>query len=128
MSNTKVNIKVNGEELKFWLTLLLFNVLLFVPLYVLSLDDSTFLPLFSGVESGNIYSYFKYIFIRANKDVFRLSADFVLVSLLIVFLLSDVLLFQQFPCLIHHPVVQFFARLQHFRGNVDILYGEKRFV
>lgn len=86
MSKTKGTIWVNSSELKFWSILLFFNSLLFVPLYILSLDDSTFFPLFSGVESGNTYSYFKYVFYRANNDVFRLSADFVLVSMLVVFL------------------------------------------
>ncbi|MFT6747691.1 MAG: hypothetical protein ACJAZ2_002048 [Glaciecola sp.] len=64
---------------KFWGLFALLNGLLFLPFYVLNINESSFFPSVSEAESGNLYSYLKLIFIRENLDVFRLSVDFIIV-------------------------------------------------
>ena len=64
----------------------LLNSILFLPFYLLSLQSSSFFPNFNGVENGNIYSYFKLLFIRENQDLFRISLDFFCLTLLVSFL------------------------------------------
>ncbi len=69
------------NEIKFWLLLFLLNSLLFLPGYLFNASTSSFFP-YHGFTEGSLYERFKYLFVRQNYDVFRISVDlFVLVFL-----------------------------------------------
>ena len=71
-----------SPELGFWLLLILLNALLFVPRYILDISESSFFPNLVQAEQNNVYSLFKQFFIRQNHDIFRISFDFLALTLL----------------------------------------------
>jgi hypothetical protein len=73
------------HEIRFWLIFLILNFLYFLPGYLINAGTSTFLP-FSGFLHGSLYERAKTIFVRSNYDIFRLSVDLFLISILYYFL------------------------------------------
>lgn len=69
------------EEVKFWILWFLLNSFLFISSYLVNIDSSDFFP-YKGFISGTFYDRVKYIFTRSNYDIFRISIDLVLISLL----------------------------------------------
>ena len=61
-------------ELKFWITLLALNFLLFLPQYITNIDTSAFLPV-SSFTTGTGIEIYNHIFRRFNYDIFRISVD-----------------------------------------------------
>ncbi|MBV7337019.1 hypothetical protein KFU94_54080 [Chloroflexi bacterium TSY] len=68
----------------FWLCFLSLNFLLFVPLYLLDQESSTFLPV-SWDDSWSVVTH-KLIFWRNNFDLFRVNIEFVLLITLWILL------------------------------------------
>ncbi|MDI9550059.1 MAG: sulfatase-like hydrolase/transferase [Chloroflexota bacterium] len=77
-SNAFTSWKARNRELVFWLSFLLLNALLFLPLYLLDLESSTFLPKIS-LQPGHPVQAMAELFVRReNADIFRLSAELLL--------------------------------------------------
>ncbi len=66
-----------GTDLKFWLGFLGLNLLLFLPLYLLNIQHSTFFPRLEMFSEG-ILTTLKKLFSRENYDVFRLNLELTL--------------------------------------------------
>ena len=73
------------NEIKFWLYLFLLNSLLFLPGYLFNSNTSNFIP-YRGFIEGSLYERFKYLIVRDNYDVFRISVDLFLLVFLYYFL------------------------------------------
>jgi hypothetical protein len=73
-------------NLLFWFAYLTLNSLLFLPLYLLNLDSTTFLPL-SALAANNPAETGKQLLVwRNNLDIFRLNAEILLLLTLWVYL------------------------------------------
>lgn len=73
-------------DLLFWGSLLVLNLLLFLPLYLLNRDSTTFLPL-PPSWTANLAETLKQLFLwRNNLDIFRLNAEILLLVALWVYL------------------------------------------
>lgn len=88
-------------ELSFWIYFFLLNSLFFVPRYLLELRHSSFIP-YKGLLEGPLKERIRFLINRYNYDIFRVSFDFLLLSLLF-FLLQRYFSDQQylyffFPC------------------------------
>lgn len=68
------------NEIRFWLLFLILNFLFFLPGFLVNAGTSSFLPL-SGFLHGSIYERVKTVFVRSNCDIFRLSVDLFLISI-----------------------------------------------
>jgi hypothetical protein len=76
------SLAASHPNLVFWLSLALLNGLLFVPLYLLNLDDSSFLP-WQGGAGQSPEAVARQLFAwRNNLDVFRLSLEVLLLAAL----------------------------------------------
>lgn len=76
------SLAARHPNLLFWLSLALLNGLLFAPLYLLNLDDSSFLP-WQGAAGQSAQAVARQLFAwRNNLDVFRLSLDVLLLAAL----------------------------------------------
>lgn len=115
------NIKQDNPLLKAAAVFFVLNALLFLPHYILSIEEATFFPSFRHVESGNLYSYFKLFFIRENLDFFRLSADFLLLVILGGFLHRKFQLKGAY--LLVAAFFIFFLFFQFYSAVFQILYG-----
>ncbi len=85
--NAKSKIYITKEEVIFWLMFFLLNALLFLPWYLFSLGKSDFFP-YKGFFSELLFDKLKFIFIRYNFDIFRVSTDLVLLFVLHYFVSS----------------------------------------
>ena len=85
--NAKSKIYITKEEVIFWLMFFLLNALLFLPWYLFSIGKSDFFP-YRGFFSELLFDKLKFIFIRYNFDIFRVSIDLVLVFVLHYFVSS----------------------------------------
>ncbi len=83
---SKIKEYITKKEVIFWLLFFLLNMLLFLPWYIFSLGKSDFFP-YKGFLSELFFDKLKFIFIRYNYDVFRISIDLVL--LLIAYQLTN---------------------------------------
>ena len=68
------------NEIRFWLLFLLLNFLFFLPGYLANAGTSFFLPV-RGFLHGSLYERVKTVFVRSNYDIFRLSVDLFLISI-----------------------------------------------
>ncbi len=68
------------NEIRFWLLFLLLNFLFFLPGYLVNAGTSSFFP-FRGFLHGSLYERVKTVFVRSNYDIFRLSVDLFLISI-----------------------------------------------
>ncbi len=68
------------NEIRFWLLFLILNFLFFLPGYLVNAGTSSFLPV-RALLHGNIYERAKSVFVRSNYDIFRLSVDLFLISM-----------------------------------------------
>lgn len=76
------SLAARHPNLVFWLSLALLNGLLFVPIYLLNLDDSSFLP-WQGGTSQSAQAVARQLFAwRNNLDVFRLNLEVLLLAAL----------------------------------------------
>lgn len=75
---------MSKKELKVWILFICLNCLLFLPRYILEADISSFIP-YRGFLEGSLYQRFKYLYIRPNYDIFRLSADLLLILVIYYF-------------------------------------------
>ena len=77
--------QMKRNEIKFWLLLFLLNSLIFLPGYLINVATSSFFP-YHGFTEGSLYERFKYLFVRENYDVFRISVDLFALVFLYYFL------------------------------------------
>jgi hypothetical protein len=63
-----------GVEKRFWVLFAILNFLLFLPVYLVNFDNSTFFPI-NSFTHGPWYEIIKAFFKRNNYDIFRLSID-----------------------------------------------------
>jgi hypothetical protein len=68
------------NEIRFWLLFLILNFLFFLPGYLVNAGTSSFLPVRDFMH-GNLYERAKSVFVRSNYDIFRLSVDLFLISM-----------------------------------------------
>ena len=72
-------------ELLFWFYFFLLNSLFFVPRYLLELKHSSFIP-YKGFQEGPLKERIRFLINRYNYDIFRVSFDFLLLSLFFFFI------------------------------------------
>jgi hypothetical protein len=73
----------NRQNLGFALLFLLLNLLFFLPAFLVYWDDSSFLPS-TTLPSGQTLGKLSMFFARDNQDIFRLSGEFILLSMLLL--------------------------------------------
>ncbi len=73
-------------NLAFWISYLTLNCLLFLPLYLLNQDSTTFLPLSTVAASDPVEVGERLLLWRNNLDIFRLNAEILLLVTLWVYL------------------------------------------
>jgi len=76
------SLATSHSDARFWLSLALLNGLLFLPIYLLNLDDSSFLPWQEGAGQPAQAVAWQLIAWRNNLDVFRLSLEVLLLAAL----------------------------------------------
>lgn len=69
--------------MKFILLFLLLNSLFFIPRYILERKTSTFFP-YRGFLSGPVKERIQFVINRFNYDIFRVSVDFLFLSILLL--------------------------------------------
>lgn len=74
-----------SAELKFWLFFFLLNSLFFIPRYILEVKHSNFIP-YKGLLEGPLKERIRFLINRYNYDIFRVSFDFLFLSLSYFFL------------------------------------------
>jgi hypothetical protein len=78
----RASLAARHPDLVFWLSLALLNGLLFVPIYLLNLGDSSFLP-WQGGAGQSVQAVVRQLFTwRNNPDIFRLSLEVVILAAL----------------------------------------------
>ncbi|KAA3624503.1 MAG: hypothetical protein DWQ02_22975, partial [Bacteroidetes bacterium] len=70
--------------MNFILLFLLLNSLFFLPRYILERKTSTFFP-YKGFLEGPVKERIQFVINRFNYDIFRISVDFLLLSILLLF-------------------------------------------
>ena len=83
-----------SAEIQFWLYFFLINSFFFLPRYLLELQTSTFIP-YKGLTEGPLKERVRFLINRYNYDIFRVSFDFFLLTVLFLFL-RDYLTTQQY--------------------------------
>ena len=76
------SLAASHPNLMFWLSLALLNGLLFLPLYLLNLDDSSFWPVQPGAGQTVQVAAQQLFLWRNNPDIFRLSLEVVILAAL----------------------------------------------
>ncbi|MDN5202640.1 hypothetical protein QQ008_14725 [Fulvivirgaceae bacterium BMA10] len=71
---------ITKKEVGFWFLFFLLNSLLFLPWYLMDMENTQFFPVSYLIE-GSLYDRLKSIFNRYNYDIFRLSLDFFLLTI-----------------------------------------------
>ena len=74
-----------NTELQFWLYFFLLNSFFFLPRYLMEARTSTFIP-YKGLLRGPWAERVRFLINRYNYDLFRVSADFFLLAMLILLL------------------------------------------
>lgn len=78
-------MRFHKAELKFWVAFLSVNFFFFLPVYILNSAESSFLPA-TTLPPGESLGWVFHLFARDNQDIFRLSADWMLIAtILLVF-------------------------------------------
>ena len=83
---SKISLSTKYPNLIFWISYLTLNSFLFLPLYLLNQDSTTFLP-FSAFAANDPFEVSQRLFLwRNNLDIFRLNAEILLLVTLWVYL------------------------------------------
>ncbi len=103
------NIKY--DKLRFWILFALLNCLLFLPKYLIESGTSTFIP-YTVFLTGTFFDCFKWLFVRYNYDIFRISVDLFLI----------VFIYYLFRRHINHKKYAWFSGIYYIISLLFIIY------